>query len=741
MAENDVFSALNVGSGLNTTELIKNLIEAERAPKEEKITNKIETTEVSISAIAELKKTIKDSNDVIDDLDGTNVFAGNSTSTAVSLTVDDPAKIKEMVNSITISKLARGQTLVYDGFSSATSNIGSGTLIFQRGEWNNGTFTEDTTYNSKQVIIGDTSYTLNDVKDAINQGNVGITASVIKKTADDYALALRAETGASNSFEIRVVEGNNAGLNQLRHAENITNTTLISSASAGATITASSAHGLKVGDTVKYIAAGTALNGLTSLSSYKVASVGSTTFTLTNTDGTSVTYGGSGGNANDKFVRTNKETLAGQDAAITLDGVSITRSKNSINDLIDGATINLASTTTKEENISVTASKSKVLEALENLIEEVNGMSEQMQALLERGLDGGEKGALAGDVTVRNILQKLKKITTEPIYGYAEKPIFLTNLGVSTNQDGMLTLNERVFNDAFVKSPQDLTALFTDRLHSSSSLITPKLSGSAYEPGRYSFDIGTQGYLSGTSPVTTDITSNNFTPSSGSENLVVTIDGVQSGTIQVTGGPYSTTSALSTALENAINSDNALAVKQIGVTVKYSNNRYIITSKTFGSKSTVAINSIDAGLQNYLGIQGGAQTNGTGSEVGASLTDTPLSQYTGGFRSISGKAMGLSLQVTAPGSNAFIYIGKSYLSSLSNYFNEVLKPSGMLSSRTDALNKELSTYNEDLMDLDEEIEKSTERYKQQYGAMEATVNSLKNTGEYLTSYMDAQKQD
>ena len=33
MAENDVFSALNVGSGLNTTELIKNLIEAERAPK------------------------------------------------------------------------------------------------------------------------------------------------------------------------------------------------------------------------------------------------------------------------------------------------------------------------------------------------------------------------------------------------------------------------------------------------------------------------------------------------------------------------------------------------------------------------------------------------------------------------------------------------------------------------------------------------------------------------------------
>ena len=33
MAETDVFSALNVGSGLNTSELIKNLVDAERAEK------------------------------------------------------------------------------------------------------------------------------------------------------------------------------------------------------------------------------------------------------------------------------------------------------------------------------------------------------------------------------------------------------------------------------------------------------------------------------------------------------------------------------------------------------------------------------------------------------------------------------------------------------------------------------------------------------------------------------------
>ena len=61
--------------------------------------------------------------------------------------------------------------------------------------------------------------------------------------------------------------------------------------------------------------------------------------------------------------------------------------------------------------------------------------------------------------------------------------------------------------------------------------------------------------------------------------------------------------------------------------------------------------------------------------------------------------------------------------------------------RSSTLNKDLNEYNEDLVDLDEEIEKTRERYKEQYGAMEATVNSFKRTGEYLTNYMEAQNSD
>ena len=217
MAETDVFSALNVGSGLNTSELIKNLVDAERAPKEEKLNKKIETAEVSISAISELKNTIRDSNSVIKSLDGTEVFTGSSTSTSVSLKVTDPAKVSQMMSTVSVSQLAKSQTLVFDGFTSATANVGSGILSFQKGTWNNGIFSADTDYNPKDINIGDTAYSITDIKDAINASSVGAIASVVKKDTTDFALVIRANSGAANSFQISVTEGNNSGLKKIEH--------------------------------------------------------------------------------------------------------------------------------------------------------------------------------------------------------------------------------------------------------------------------------------------------------------------------------------------------------------------------------------------------------------------------------------------------------------------------------------------------------------------------------------------
>ena len=737
MSENDVFSALNIGSGLNTTELIKNLITAERAPKEKKINDKIEENEVSISAIAELKKSVLESSKTIGAMEGTNVFEGSSTSTSLTLTVNDPATVKEMSSSINVSQLATSQTLVFDGFSSETALVGNGDLLFQRGTWKDGAFTADTTFAEKTVNIGASAYSLTDIKDKINSASLGINAKIVMKDKEDYALVLRSYTGLANSFKISVTEGTSSGLKNLEHKSYTANTSSISS-SSGATISTSTTHGLKVGDTVKYVAGGTALNGLASLTSYKVASIpSSTSLTLNDINGNSLTYGGGNGSATDSFLRTNTETAAAQNASFTIDGVSISRTTNQITDVIEGATLDLNNTTSSAAIVSVSTSKANVLAAIESLIEEVNSLASQLATLTERGLNGGERGALAGESSVRAISDRLKKLTTEPIYGYAEDPIYLANLGVSTTKAGGLKLNERTFDLAFKDDPQALTALFSDRLHSSSSLVSPFLTGSGYKPGYYFLDIGTQAKLTGSSP-STNITSSNYSPSSGSQSLTMTLNGTSSGIINITGGPYSTTSSLASALQTAINSDNTLAAKGEEVTVSYVNNAYEITSSKYGSKSNIVIDTIDSGLQNYLGIQNGSIVAGTGDEVGASLGGSSLEQTSTGFRTLSGDAFGLSMAVVSPGSDSYISIGNSYVSIIKNYFDALLSSSGALTSRTNSLNLELSEFGEELADLDASIEKTRERYKEQYGAMESVVNSFKSTGEFLDNYMEAQ---
>ena len=49
----DYLSAMNVGSGLNVTQIVDALVDAEKAPREAQISAKIEEKTVSISALAE----------------------------------------------------------------------------------------------------------------------------------------------------------------------------------------------------------------------------------------------------------------------------------------------------------------------------------------------------------------------------------------------------------------------------------------------------------------------------------------------------------------------------------------------------------------------------------------------------------------------------------------------------------------------------------------------------------------
>ncbi len=103
----------------------------------------------------------------------------------------------------------------------------------------------------------------------------------------------------------------------------------------------------------------------------------------------------------------------------------------------------------------------------------------------------------------------------------------------------------------------------------------------------------------------------------------------------------------------------------------------------------------------------------------------------------SGDAAGVTAKVSSGTPSATIYLGRSLIDTVSNYMDTLLKTNGDLDLKVKNMNNDLSDLNLESTSLTKKVESLRERYQKRFGAMEAAVSQLKDTGEYLTSFMDS----
>jgi flagellar hook-associated protein 2 len=230
------------------------------------------------------------------------------------------------------------------------------------------------------------------------------------------------------------------------------------------------------------------------------------------------------------------------DASFSVDGVTVTRSSNTITDLFAGHTINLtaADSSTAVEVTSALAT-TDARARMQSFIDSINTVKTFLKTETQRGLNGAEPGSLAGDVTATAILRELSALTTTPITGYGSTDYYLANLGVRTERDGTLSLDTTAFDAAILADPTVADIVFSSKY----SATDPNLSVSGLtnyppEPGSYSFSYNSgasTGLLDSNSitPLTNSKSQKVFTGTSGnSKNLSVTMlsDTTTSGTVR-----------------------------------------------------------------------------------------------------------------------------------------------------------------------------------------------------------------
>ena len=204
----DYLSALNAGSGLNVTQIVDALVDAERVPKQKQIDEAKETATVKISALGSLKNELSVFQTNANALDGQIGLSLSSSTSNVSLSRTDSSLASEFSHTINVTSISTAQVLNFNngglGFTSTTADIGVDELSLRFGSWSGSSFTTNSDYSSATTLnFAAGSRSLTDVRDAINNAEIGVTASIIEVSDGNYSLMVKSLEGANQALRVK----------------------------------------------------------------------------------------------------------------------------------------------------------------------------------------------------------------------------------------------------------------------------------------------------------------------------------------------------------------------------------------------------------------------------------------------------------------------------------------------------------------------------------------------------------
>ena len=158
-----------------------------------------------------------------------------------------------------------------------------------------------------------------------------------------------------------------------------------------------------------------------------------------------------------------RQVTAGADASITLDGVTLTRSQNTIDDIITGVTLDLAkadSGTTVSLNIGrdVDAIMSKIsafVASYNVVLSYINSQTSYDATNKKAG------GVLFGDGTLMSVKNDLSSTLLQDVWGVSKSFSTLGLVGVNVDNQGLLAIDSTVLRGHLTNNYNDVQKLFT----------------------------------------------------------------------------------------------------------------------------------------------------------------------------------------------------------------------------------------------------------------------------------------
>lgn len=404
-AAQSLLTSLNSGSGVDTASLVTSLVQAQFAAKTAALTTKSDALTAQISGVSSLKSAITGFSSALDSLVSGGTLATQPTSSntnVLNATALPGAKLAGVSSSITVGQLAGAQaTRTMTAVSDRTAaTMGSGSFTLSVGTRVNGTEEYQAPNPDYDSSDPDSPQTITKTRDTWSvSGGKSVTIDVTDGSLDSIAAAINAQRAITGVSASVVTDADGSAYLSMKGA---------TGAAQAFTLTASAGSS----DALKALTVG-----------------GSAT-------GTSV-------------------TAPAQNAKLTVDGIAVERSSNSISDLVTGVKLDLTGVSTTAVTLGSTTPASAMTQAVADVVETYN----QVLAIVTKETDPAT-GSLRADPAAAALLRSLKGLTLKSLVPGGGTPSTLAELGVTTNRDGTLALDSAKLATAVATAPDAIEAMF-----------------------------------------------------------------------------------------------------------------------------------------------------------------------------------------------------------------------------------------------------------------------------------------
>lgn len=465
-------NSLGLGSGVLTSDLLDKLKNADAAnlitPIDAKITLNAQKSQ-ALDLLNSLLSSYKSSVSALDDDTLYQSRTVTGTNDSVGVTVASGSQIRDF--SLNITNIAKKSVVESDAFTSASALVGNadGTLKLGIG--------------GKEFSIAYTaSTTLDGLKQAINDAaGSDVTASVLQTGTSAFNLVITSKTTGQNQAISLTDISAGGSLDDKLVTKNTRSGTFIAKdafiAATGTTgnvaITVDGAPAVNIaysGTTtlqglVDGINVNTTLNAKVSASIVKYGAndfrmvltpksgnVGAVSFADTGTGLSTAITGAT------SDIGTTAIIQDGKDAKFTFDGISMTRSTNTISDIASGMTISLLKDS-GSANIAIVQDRSKITTSMQSMVTSYNSLVKELGNMTAYDVTAGKVGIFNGDNTIKNIGREISRLITSA----DSKGNSLPQYGIGLDKTGVMTFDSSAFTTKMDANPDGLEAFFSGK--------------------------------------------------------------------------------------------------------------------------------------------------------------------------------------------------------------------------------------------------------------------------------------